>query len=177
MWIAHVALLAVTLSRISTSPDIVPSDEVREDPLAGKKAEAERAAEEAREERARRLRYDREHMRAHRTVLALIRKARARYDRVRSARALDATADAVRAIVVKARQEVQEIDRWRNSSMVLADYDALLALFDQPYPAAVAASLRGEPRALADLRAQFDGRMKKIHDWLSAAAKQGDEED
>ena len=42
MWIAHIALLAATLSRISTSPDIVPSDEVREDPAAGKKAQAER---------------------------------------------------------------------------------------------------------------------------------------
>jgi hypothetical protein len=72
---------------------------------------------------------------------------------------------------------VQQIDRWRNSSMVLADYDALLALFDEQYPAAVAASLRGEPRAIADLRAQFDGRMKKIRDWLSEAARQGNDED
>jgi hypothetical protein len=177
MWIAQVALFAATLSRISPSPDIVPSDEVREDLAAGKKAEAQRAAEEAREERARRLRYDRDHMRAHRAVLALIRKARARYDRVRSARTLDATAEAVRDIVAKARQEVQQIDRWRNSSMVLADYDALLALFDEQYPAAGAASLRGEPRAIADLRAQFDGRMKKIRDWLSEAARQGNDED
>src|SRR4029079_5362645 len=137
MWIAHIALLAATLSRISTSPDIVPSDEVREDPAAGKKGEAERAAEEAREERARRLRYDRGHMRAHRAVLALIHKARARYDRVRSVRTLDAAAEDVRGIVAKARQEMQQIDRWRNSSMVLGDYDALLALFEKQYPEAV----------------------------------------
>lgn len=177
MWIAQIALLAATLSRISPSPDIVPSDEIREDPAAGKKAEAERAAEEAREERARRLRYDRDHMRAHRAVLALIRKARARYDRVRNGRALDAATEAVRAIVAEARQKVQEIDRWRNSSLVLADYDALLGLFDQPYPAAVAASLRGEPRPIAGVRAQFDERMMKIRHWLSQAAKQGDDED
>lgn len=177
MWIAHLALLAATLSRISPSPDIVPSDEVREDPVAGKKAEAERAAEEAREERARRLRYDRDHMRAHRAVLAVIRKARARYDRVRSRRALDAAADAVRGIVAAARQDVQEIDRWRNSSMVLADYDALLALLEKQYPEGVAESLRGEPRALGDVRAQFDARIKKVRAWLSDAAKRPDDED
>src|SRR5438132_7912227 len=119
MWIARIALVAAALARISSSPDIVPSDEIREDPVAGKKAQTEFAARGMREERDRRLRYDRDHMRAHRAVLALIRKARARFDRVRAKRALDAAAESVRGIVAQGRQRVQQIDRWRNNSKVL----------------------------------------------------------
>jgi hypothetical protein len=177
MWIARFLLAAATLARISTSPDIVQSDEIREDVAAGKKAAAEFAAREARDERDRRLRYDRDHMREHRALLALIRKARARYDRVRSRRALDGAVEAVRGIVADGRQRVQQIDRWRNSSKVLEDYDALFALFDKAYPEAVASSLRGERHALAEARAQCDARMKKIRDWLSEAAIHEDDDE
>lgn len=175
----HTWVLAFTLlvGRISPSPEVVESSEVKVDPVAGKKAEAADLKRREREDRHLRLRFDRDHLRQHQAVLADLRKARGRYDRVRSQRAVDAAREEVRQLVAAARQKMQDIDQWRNGTTLFKDYDFLLAILETEYPPALQASFDGDRRALADLRKQFNARLKKVRAWLAEAAKEGDEEE
>jgi len=174
--LAVIVLLAETVTPRSSSPDIVTSDHIREDPVAGKKAYQEFQGQLKREDEENQLRFDRDHMREHEAVLALFRKTRARYDRARTRRAVDGAHEAAREIAADVRRRMEQIDRWRNHAKVFADYDALLKLIEDDYPPALLASFNGEPRQLAGVRSAFDEHMKTVRRWLAQAAKQGDEE-
>jgi hypothetical protein len=174
--LALIVLLAEAVTPRSSSPDIVTSDHIREDPVAGKKAYEEFLIQLKREDEENQLRFDRDHMRDHRAVLALFRKARARYDRARTKRAVDGAHEAAHEIAVDIRHRMEQIDRWRNNAKVFADYDALLKLIEDDYPPALVASFNGEPEQLAGVRTAFDEHMKTVRQWLAQAVKQGDEE-
>jgi hypothetical protein len=168
--------LALFAGRISPSPEVVESSEVQEDFAAGKKAYEAFRKHQAREERHVRLLFDRQHMRQHKAVLAGLQKARARYERVRSKRALDPARQDVSVMLDDVRQKMRDIDEWRNGSKLFGDYDVLIKTVEADYPAAVQASLKGEKRKLTAVRREFDVRLKKITSWLAEAAREPDEE-
>jgi hypothetical protein len=177
MRFAMILVLAEIITPRSPSPDIVDSSHVREDVEAGRKAQAAFQARVAREDHDRQLRFDRVHMREHKQMLALFRKARARYDRARTERAIDGARTATRGGATSIRHTMEEMDRWRNSSKVFGDYDALLESIENAYPAALEASLRGDRQPLTAVRASFDAHMNGVRRWLAQAAKHVDEPD
>jgi len=177
LWLAATLALADVIVPKSVSPDIVDSTHVREDVEAGRRAEATFKANELREARERRLRFDRAHLREHRQVLALFRKARSRYDRARGPRALKDSREAALVVVTDIRRRMDEMDHWRNNSRVFANYDALLHIITDEYPAALAAAARGDGRPLAASRASFDAQVKEVRTWLAEAAKAVDEDE
>ena len=173
-WLLAVALLA---GRISPSPEVVDSSQIKEDPVAGKKAEAQFLKHLEREDRHLRLRFDREHLRQHDAVLASLRKARGRFDGVRSERGLDAAREDARRTIADVQQKMHDIDPWRNGTTLFKDYDFLIKLLETDYPRALQTSFGGDRRALMDVRKQFNDRMKQVRSWLAEAAKEGDEEE
>lgn len=177
MWFPVFVVLTAIVTPTSPSPDIVNSSQVREDPVAGKKAEAEFKKHLLREDRGRQLRFDRTHLRTHKQIVALFQKARSRYERAQSKRALEKAGEAAHTIATVVRRRIDEMDHWRNGSKIFADYDALLAMIEVDYPAAVAASLNGDKGQLKDVQSAFAARMKTITDWLTEAAAYVDEED
>jgi hypothetical protein len=161
---------------ISPSEDVLDSSQVKEDPVAGKKAEAEFLKRLAREDRHLWLLFDRQHLRQHRAVLAGLIKARARYERVRSKRGLDSARPEVGLLLEDVRQKMRDIDEWRNGSKIFGDYDVLIKIIETDYPAALQASLKGNKRALVDVRREFDAQLKKLRSWLAEAAREPEEE-
>jgi hypothetical protein len=176
MWMAAVTftLLATV---VPTGPDIVDSSQVREDPVASAKAWSQFQAQLAREERGQRLRYDRDHIRAHKAVLATIRRERARYDRARTSRAVEILQATMGSVAAALRRQVQEIDPWGNGSKVGDDYEAIIKMLETDYPAALITAFNGDRSALIERRAALEGRLQKLRGWLAQAAKQGDDED
>jgi hypothetical protein len=146
-----------------------------EDPVESKKAEAQWREHMAKEERERRLGYDRRKLKQHQVVFAFLRKARQRYDRARTKRSIARVQASLREPLADMRRRVVAIDHWGNNSNLLEDYGALLGMLEETYPAAAIASLDGQPRALDELRADFDRRTKKIRDWLVEAEASEDE--
>jgi hypothetical protein len=146
-----------------------------EDPVAGAKSTAEWRTFMAAEERERRLHYDRDRLKQHRAVLRLLRAARARYDRARVKAAVEDARARSSATAEEVRRRMAEIDRWGNNSNLLADYDAMLRLLADDYPAARLVALGGDGARLGRVRADFVAREKKIAAWLAEAAAAKDE--
>lgn len=173
VWLMLLGLLAAPAS---PSKEVLDSSQIKEDPVAGKKAEAEFLKRLAREDRHLWLLFDRQHLRQHQAVLASLVKARARYERVRSKGALDSAGQAVGILLDDARKKMRDIDEWRNGSKIFADYDVLIKLIETDYPAALQASLSGNKRALFGVRREFDAQLKKLRSWLAEAAREPDDE-
>lgn len=155
---------------------VLDSSQVKEDPVAGKKAEAQLLKHLAREDRHLWLLFDHQHLHQHQAVLAALLKARARYEKVRSPRELDLAQQEVGGLLDGARDKMREIDEWRNGSKVFGDYDVLIRIIESDYPAALRASLSGNPRMLNDVRRESDGQVNKLTSWLAEAAKEPEEE-
>jgi hypothetical protein len=140
-----------------------------EDPVAGRKSEAEWRRHMDWEERERQLSFDKNRIPQHRGVIQLLAAARVRYDRAKTKTAVER----VRAAMPAVRQDLQarttEIDHWHANSPLLADYDAEMADLDGAYPDAKLAALSGDAQPLRAVRARMDQRKKKIAAWLAAA--------
>jgi hypothetical protein len=156
-------------------PKAAAPDRLPEDPVAGAKATAQWRAHLAFEERERKLRYDRDRMKQHRTVLRFLVATRARYDRAGSKAAVTAIRERLPPAIEAARQRIARIDHWGVSSNLLVDYDAMLKLLAEGYPAARIDALAGDPAPLALAKADLDAREKRINDWLEEAAETEDE--
>lgn len=169
-------VLGLFAGNVFPGAQVLDSSQVKEDPVAGKKAQAEYLKHLAREDRHRQLLFDRQHMRQHRAVLAGLMKARARYEKVRSKRALDSARQEVGIMLDDVRQKMRDIDEWRNGSKVFDGYDVLIEIIEADYPVALQASLKGSKRGLIDVRRAFDVQAKKLWSWLAEAAKEPDEE-
>jgi hypothetical protein len=128
-----------------------------------------------REERERRLHYDRRKLSEHEVVFAFIKNARARYDRAKTAPAIAQAQATLIPQVAQVRRRIVNIDRWGVNSNLLEDYAALLAMLTGDYPSARMASVGGASQALGDLRAQWAQREQKITGWLAEAAESEDE--
>jgi hypothetical protein len=121
-----------------------------------------------REEEERRLYYDHQHEKEHETVLAGLEQAKRRIDGATTNAALATAAAAAKASLPELRKHVAAIDPHRQSSSLLADYDAILAALDGPYAAARSASLRGDDGPARVLRADLERRLAKARAWLTA---------
>jgi hypothetical protein len=146
-----------------------------EDPVAGKRSEAQWREHMVAEERERQLGFDSRHLKEHKAVVNLIAAARVRYDRAKTeASVAKVRADMPRRIT-DIRRRVTEIDRWGVNSRLLQDYDALAVSLTDAYAEAKIAAIKGDAHTLDEVRAGFDQRMKKITDWLTEA-KAGEDE-
>jgi len=67
------------------------------------------------------------------------------------------------------------VDPWKNSSLLLADYAAMLQLLAEPYPSALGASSSGKPADVATLAADLDRHAKSTRELLASAAACEDE--
>jgi hypothetical protein len=157
------------------APKTAAPDRLPEDPVAGAKATAQWRAHLAFEERERKLRYDRDRMKQHRAVLRFLVATRTRYDRAGSKAAVTAIHTRLPPAIEGMRQRIARIDHWGVSSNLLVDYDAMLKLLAEGYPAARIDALAGDPAPLAAAKADLDAREKRIRDWLEEAAETEDE--
>jgi len=143
--------------------------------VAGARATAEWRAHMVQEEHERKLHYDRDRIREHRALVRVLAAARGRYDRARTPAAVAAAQTRLAETTADARRRIAAIDHWGVNSNLLGDYDAILTLLADEYPAARGAALRGDPRELARVRARLDEHDKKIAAWLAEAAASRDE--
>jgi len=123
------------------------------------------------EERERKALFDRQRSVEHEAVLAFLRDSRARYDRAMTPAAVRGLQRAFPSNSAAIRRRIEQIDRWHNSSNVLADYATLLQLLSEPYPQARVRALSGAQDELAKVRREVDERTKKVRDWLTEAAQ------
>ncbi len=112
--------------------------------------------------------FDRGHAAEHRAVIAALEKARASYDAAKSKAQLDKAEASFRAALPTLKKQVAAIDPDRQSSNLLADYDALLESLSGAYPAARRAALGGDEAAARALAADFEHRLEGARHWLEA---------
>ena len=154
--------------RVAAAAD---STRLPEDPIAGARSEAQWREHLADEERERKALFDRRHRVDHEAVLAFLRDSRARYDRAQTPAAVLGLKREFPSTSAAIRRRIEQIDRWQNSSNVLADYATLLQLLSEPYPQARLRALSGDKDELAKVQREIDERTKKISDWLAYAAQ------
>jgi hypothetical protein len=119
-------------------------------------------------------------MATHRTLIAQITAARARYDRARTEAALQAARTVLAPQLAKIHEQVAKLDPWGSGSPLLADYATLQAALTDSYPSAKLASLKGDKAALTAAQASFDQRLAAMREWLkeaSTAKGEGEEEE
>jgi len=141
-----------------------------EDPEAGRRSQAQWRQHLDHEEYERQLAFDKRSLAQHRTVVARLRRARARLDGARSAAAVKGLADETGGAVTELRLRIERLDHWGVNSRLLGEYDALVKILDGNYAAGRIAELGRDPRPMAALRAEWDRHMKVVDDWLTEAA-------
>jgi hypothetical protein len=143
-------------------------------------AEKKVAAELATAEHDRLLKYDRSKLPLHTQVFAFITKTRAAWDalepklggdKARAKAAVEKLAGGQRAGIVAMGKKMATIDPKGGNSNVTTDYDVMLNALANDYPEALVASLDGDPKPLAEQKAELDKRTKKISDWLAELKK------
>lgn len=115
--------------------------------------------------------FDRRRLAQHRVVLASLQATRKRYDNAKTPAAVLQAEQSFAQERATQQQRLEKLDRWRNSSNLSADYEALLAVFASAYPEARRQALAGSTSALAAVQGEVDARMKKISEWLSYVEK------
>ena len=120
------------------------------------------------EERERKQMFDRGHAAEHRKVIAALEKVRASYDAANSKAELGKAEARFRAALPGLKKQVAAIDPDRQSSNLLADYDALLESLSGPYPSARRAALNGDDAAARALATDVERRLEKAREWLEA---------
>jgi hypothetical protein len=173
-------LFAIALATVSTPGGVWPpparaGDRLPEDPAAGAKSTAQWREHMVAEEHERKLRWDRDHLKAHRAVVKFLVTTRARYDRAKTRAAVTAIRTRLPMAVDGVRKQITRIDHWGTNSNLLEDYDVLLKALSDAYPAARIAFLDGDHAALDAQKADFDRCTKHINDWLAEAAEAQDE--
>jgi hypothetical protein len=157
-------------AEVASTPSPPAPGTLPEDPVAGARSVAQWREHLEREERERRLGYDRRKLREHREVLKTLRSVRRSYDGAATKRAVSSAEDAFRQSLPKLAAKFDEIDHYGVSSKVLPDYRELVATFSDAYPNARIAALAGDTAALARLTGEVDARFSAIDAWLREAA-------
>jgi len=150
-------------------------DRLPEDPAEGAKAVAQWHAHMVREEQERKLHYDRNRIREHRAVVRRLVAARRRYDRAHTPAAVVTAQARMAETAADARRRMTAIDHWGVNSNLLGDYEAILEILMNEYPAALVAALHGDTRELTKLRELLDEHDKKVAAWLAEAGTSRDE--
>ena len=143
-------------------------------------AEKKVAAELATAEHDRLLKYDRSKLALHTQVFAFITKTRAAWDalepklgadKAKAKASVEKLAGGQRASIVAMGKKMATIDPKGGNSNVTTDYDVMLNALANDYPEALVASLDGDPKPLAEQKAELDKRTKKISYWLDELKK------
>jgi hypothetical protein len=153
------------------------------DRIAKRQAEEKKVADQlAAEEKVRLLKYDKGKLPLHTQVFAFIKATRAKYDATEKKLAgaadkgkardeVEKQAGALRASIEATGKKMATIDPKGGNSNVTTDYDVMLNSLANDYPAAIAAAIDGDSKALDEQRAELDKRSKKIEDWLAELKK------
>jgi len=149
---------------------------LREDPAAAKRAEAQWRQHLQHEETERQLNFDRRKRADHRALVRALSAMRVRYDRARTASQLDQARRYAAGQATELRARVSRLDPWGVNSRLLHNYDALLSLLGDSYPAARAAALNGDASPLKAARQEFRQHMQAISEWLERTAESAEHE-
>ena len=132
-----------------------------EDPGPGHKA----AEHEEEEERNRQRCFDHERRPQHRAVLAALERLRKGYDRAKSRTEIAAAQARATREAPALREQIDQIDPWQNSSLLVADDAALLDLLTQP----PAGAQGGDAAELKALRSELRQRAQQLQQKLKEA--------
>lgn len=152
-------------------PTLAAAPSLPEDRVAGARSEAQWREHLREEERERKVLFDRRRLAQHRILLASLQATRRRYDNAKTPAALVQAERSFAQERATEQQRLEKLDRWRNSSNLSADYDALLQLFAGAYPEARRQALAGSTSALDTVQRDVDARTKKITEWLAYVEK------
>ena len=138
-----------------------------DDAELARKAEEQGLDHEEEEQRNRQRCFDYERRPQHRAVLTALERLRKGYERARSkAEIAAAQARAVREAPAL-REQIDQIDPWQNSSLLVADDVALLDLLTQPS----AGAQGGDAAELKALRGELRQRAQELQQKLKEADK------
>lgn len=151
------------------------SGKLPEDPEAGARSAAQWREHLAREERERRLRYDRRKLHEHEEVLKELRTARRSFDDATTKPAVFSADRAFQATRPKLDAAFDAIDHWGNSSRVLPDYRKLVETFSDAYPGARMSAIGGDSAPFERVGREVDERFRTIEAWLHEAEESEDE--
>jgi hypothetical protein len=172
---AHTSFASSSASSSASAPP-ANSNRLPEDAALGKRSQLQWRKHMDDEERERQIGFDRQHLKAHRAVVARFRAARSLYDRATTEAALAKARTEMPQRVEEIQKQVTELDHWGNNSRLLGDYTALEASLTSDYADAKLAALKGEGAALKKTQAAFDGHLKTIAEWLEEAAHTEEED-
>ena len=143
-----------------------------EDPVKAAQATLQWSEHLRKEEEERRLAYDHQHRQRHEVVLEALEKSLGRLDAAKTNAALTLATAAVQRSLPGLRQQVKAIDPNRQSSNLLADYDAILQALDGPYPAARVTALAGRARPDRELGAELARHLTHARACLAQAGEE-----
>lgn len=151
-------------SSAASAPAVVDAGPERlpEDPVKGAQSTAQWSEHLREEERERKLKFDSAHADEHRVVIAALEKAQKRFDGAKSKAELKDAEARFRAALPALKKQVTAIDPDRQSSNLLADYDALLESLAGPYPAARLTAFEDDESAARRLATDFERRVEKV---------------
>jgi hypothetical protein len=130
------------------------------------------------EEHDRLVKYDRGKLPLHTQVFAFITKVRSEDDKLekqvlgesdkaKAKAQIEKAAGGQRAGIVAMGKKMATIDPKGGNSNVTTDYDVMLNALANDYPEAMVAAVDGDPKPLAEQKAELDKRTKKITDWFA----------
>lgn len=146
-----------------------------EDPVAGKRSELQWKKHLQAEELERQMLFDRNRLKEHHALIERLAAARETLDRTKTPSDLKKAQAALEPKLKELQRDIDAIDRWKNSSRILADYDALMSALWNTYPAAKLAAMGGKTEALSQVRNDFDAHLRTMHAWLDRLEKDDDE--
>jgi hypothetical protein len=146
-----------------------------EDPVAGKRSEMQWKKHLQAEEVERQMIFDRNRLPEHRDLIKRIKDARERLDKPKTPRELETARAALAPALKELQGGIDAVDKWKNSSRILVDYDALMSALNESYPAARLEAMGGKTEALSQARNSFDGHLRTMHAWLERLDKDMDE--
>ena len=148
---------------------------LKEDPAAGKRSELQWKKHLQAEEVERKMFFDKNHAAEHRALIARIKEARERLDKPKTAGALKTTRAALEALLQELQSGIDALDRWKTSSQLIPDYEALLMALRESYPAARLAAMSGNAAPLSAARTRFDSHLRNMQTWLTRVERDEDE--
>ena len=142
--------------------------------LAKKQADEKLAKELAEAEEARLRKFDKSKMATHLKLLAFEKKTRKTLDdgaaalkgKPNATAQMEKMADKQRKAIEAQAKILRKMDPTGGNSNIGTDHDISLNLLANDYPAALAASVAGDDKPLAEVSQELDKRFKKMESWL-----------
>jgi len=146
-----------------------------EDPAAGKRSELQWKKHLQAEEVERKMMFDRNHVAEHRELIKRIKDARALLDEAKTPAELQKARAALQTRLQELKSGLDTLDRWKTSSQLISDYEALIQALSDGYPSARLAAMSGKAEPLSAARTSFDTHLRNMQTWLTRVEKDEDE--